>query len=147
MVLALLAVLLSSAWCGLRRWLVWASSTCSRRNSPKRDSLILAKLLGDVRRASPSMQDLFLAVALTAGPLLLIANEPDLGTAVTLLPVLGVIVFAAGLPVRYLGIAAVVAVVSAPVAWMFALQDYQKERIVTFLAPEQDARSRRRASR
>ena len=73
-------------------------------------------------------------------PLLLIAREPDLGTAVTLLPVMGAVVFAAGLPLRYLGIAAVVAVVSAPIAWTFALQDYQKSRIVTFLDPEQDAR-------
>jgi rod shape determining protein RodA len=103
-------------------------------------ALLLAKLLGDVRRSSPSSQDLFVAAALTAVPLLLIARQPDLGTAVTLLPVLGAVVFAAGLPLRYLGIAAVVAVVSAPVAWVFALQDYQKERIVTFLDPEQDAR-------
>ena len=28
----------------------------------------------------------------------------------------------------------------APIAWMFALEDYQKSRIVTFLDPEQDAR-------
>ena len=34
---------------------------------------------------------------------LLIARQPDLGTAVTLLPVLGAVVFAAGLPLRYLG--------------------------------------------
>ena len=53
---------------------------------------------------------------------------------------MGAVVFAAGLPLRYLGIAAVVAVVSAPIAWTFALQDYQKSRIVTFLDPEQDAR-------
>lgn len=103
-------------------------------------ALILAKALGDVRRPSPSSQDLFLVTALTAVPLLLIAREPDLGTAVTLLPVAGAVVFAAGLPVRYLGIAALVALVSTPVAWVFALEDYQKSRIVTFLDPEQDAR-------
>ncbi len=142
LLLALLAVLIFGVVRGgSRRWLDLGVFNLQPSEFAKAGlALILAKLLGDVRRTSPSMQDLFLAVALTAGPLLLIANEPDLGTAVTLLPVLGVIVFAAGLPVRYLGIAAVVAVVSAPVAWMFALQDYQKERIVTFLDPEQDAR-------
>ena len=38
------------------------------------------------------------------------------------------------------GILALVGVLVAPVAWKFALQDYQKERISTFLDPSQDAR-------
>jgi rod shape determining protein RodA len=33
-----------------------------------------------------------------------------------------------------------VGVLAAPVAWQFALQDYQKERIETFLDPSQDAK-------
>src|SRR4030095_13848424 len=37
-------------------------------------------------------------------------------------------------------ILAVVAVVSAPIGWMFALKPYQKERIETFLDPEKDSR-------
>ena len=73
-------------------------------------------------------------------PLLLILRQPDLGTAVTLLPVLLVVTFAAGLPVKYLGALAVVGILAAPVAWQFALQDYQKERIETFLDPAQDPR-------
>jgi rod shape determining protein RodA len=126
---------------GSRRWLDLGIFNLQPSEFAKAGlALILAKLLGDVRRSAPSPQDLLLAGVLTAVPLLLIANEPDLGTAVTLLPVVGAVVFAAGLPVRYLGIAAVVAMVSAPVAWVFALEDYQKARIVTFLDPEQDAR-------
>ena len=41
---------------------------------------------------------------------------------------------------RILGILAVVAIVSAPIAWNFALKEYQKSRIETFLDPSQDAR-------
>jgi rod shape determining protein RodA len=44
------------------------------------------------------------------------------------------------MPMRLLGILALVGALAAPVAWKFALQDYQKERISTFLDPEQDAR-------
>jgi rod shape determining protein RodA len=99
-------------------------------------ALVLAKLLGESRRPVLSL----LACVITAIPLLLIVRQPDLGTAVTLLPVLLVITFAAGLPVKYLGAIAVIAILTAPVAWQFALQDYQKQRIETFLDPEQDAR-------
>ena len=36
---------------------------------------------------------------------------------------------------RIIGVLAVVGVLAAPIAWKFALQDYQKERISTFLDP------------
>ena len=39
-----------------------------------------------------------------------------------------------------LGVLLLVAIVATPVAWRYALKDYQKSRIVTFLDPEQDAR-------
>ncbi|MGE0814486.1 MAG: rod shape-determining protein RodA [Vicinamibacterales bacterium] len=142
LVAALVAVLVFGAVRGgSRRWLDLGVFNLQPSEFAKAGlALILAKLLGDVRRAAPSSQDLFLGAALTIVPLLLIAREPDLGTAVTLLPVFGIVVFAAGLPVRYLGIAAVIALVLAPAAWVFALEDYQKARIITFLDPEQDAR-------
>ena len=103
-------------------------------------ALVLAKLLGDSRRQVLTNNELFIAVVLTAIPVLLIARQPDLGTAVTLLPILLVVTFGAGLPVKYLAALAVVGAISAPFAWEFALQDYQRERIETFLDPEQDAR-------
>jgi rod shape determining protein RodA len=70
----------------------------------------------------------------------LIARQPDLGTAVTILPVFVSIVFVAGLPMRILGAFAVVALLATPIAWKFALQDYQKQRVLTFIDPSQDTR-------
>ena len=55
------------------------------------------------------------------------------------------VAFVAGMPMRILGILALVGVLAAPVAWKFALQDYQKERISTFLDPVA-GRARRRVS-
>jgi rod shape determining protein RodA len=69
-----------------------------------------------------------------------IAREPDLGTAVTLVPIYLGIAYVAGMRMRILGVLAVVAIVAAPIAWNFALKDYQKSRIETFLDPTQDAR-------
>jgi rod shape determining protein RodA len=103
-------------------------------------ALVLAKFFGESRRGALSRADLFIAGAITAVPLLIVARQPDLGTAVTLIPVAFAIAFVAGMPMRIVGIVALVGVMAAPVAWRFALQDYQKERIETFLDPAQDAK-------
>jgi len=103
-------------------------------------ALALAKFFGDTRRGTIARGDFIIAAAITAVPLLLIAKQPDLGTAVTLVPVLFAAAFVAGMSMRIFGILAVVALLAAPIAWKFALQDYQKERISTFVNPSQDAR-------
>jgi len=103
-------------------------------------ALVLAKFFGDTRRGTIARGDFMIAAAITAVPLLLIAQQPDLGTAVTLVPVLFAAAFVAGMSMRIFGILAVVALLAAPIAWKFALQDYQKERISTFVNPSQDAR-------
>ena len=103
-------------------------------------ALMLAKMLGESRRGALTNNDLLIAGVLAAVPLLLIARQPDLGTAVTLLPILVVVAFVAGMPVRYLAVLALVAALAAPVAYRFGLQEYQRERITTFLDPAQDPR-------
>jgi rod shape determining protein RodA len=102
-------------------------------------ALVLAKFFGE-NRGAPSWGDLAIGGALTLLPLALIAKEPDLGTAVTLLPVFMAVAYLAGMQMRILGLLALCFVLSAPVAWRFALKDYQKSRISTFLDPSQDAK-------
>ena len=142
LVLSLIAVMLfGSKQMGAQRWIDLGFFNLQPSEFAKAViALVLAKLLGDSRRQVLTNNELFLAIVLTAIPLLLILKQPDLGTAVTLLPILLVVTFAAGLPVKYLGAVALIGVLMAPVAWRFALQDYQKERIETFLDPEQDPR-------
>jgi len=103
-------------------------------------ALVLAKFLGESRRGAISHVDLAIAGALTALPLVIIGKQPDLGTAATLVPVAFAVAFVAGMPMRLLGILALAGLLAAPIAWRFVLQDYQKERISTFLDPAQDAR-------
>jgi rod shape determining protein RodA len=103
-------------------------------------ALVLAKYYGEIRRASPSASDLAIGGALVALPMLLIMRQPDLGTAATIVPVFLVIVYVAGLPMRVLGVIALVAVLAAPVAWGFVLKDYQRQRVLTFLDPSKDTR-------
>jgi rod shape determining protein RodA len=140
-ILLVLVMLIGSRQMGAQRWLDLGFFNLQPSELAKATlALVLAKLLGDSRRQVLSNQELFLACVLTAIPLLLIVRQPDLGTAVTLIPILLVVTFAAGLPLKYLGAVAVVGVLAAPIAWQFALEDYQKERIETFLDPEQDPR-------
>jgi rod shape determining protein RodA len=103
-------------------------------------ALLLAMYFGENRRGARSVSDLVVGGLFTAVPVLLIARQPDLGTAVTLIPVFLGIAYLAGMRLRLLGIVALAALLMAPVAWQFALKDYQKTRITTFLDPEKDPR-------
>ena len=126
---------------GSRRWIDLGSFNLQPSEFAKAAlALVLAKFFGDSRRGIVTRVDLLVGGALTAIPLLLIAQQPDLGTAATLVPVAFAVVYVAGMPMRILGVLALVSVLAAPVAWKFALQDYQRERISTFLDPSQDAR-------
>jgi rod shape determining protein RodA len=102
-------------------------------------ALVLAKFFGE-NRGTPAWTDLAIGGGLTLIPFALIAKEPDLGTAVTLLPVFLAIAYLAGMRMRILGLLCLCCLLAAPVAWRFALKDYQKARISTFLDPSQDAK-------
>jgi rod shape determining protein RodA len=104
-------------------------------------ALILAMYFGENRRGARNYGDLVLAGLFFLVPFFLIAKQPDLGTAVTLVPVCFGIAYLAGLRLRLIAIVAIAAVLLAPVAWKVALKDYQKSRITTFLDPEKDPRN------
>ncbi len=123
---------------GARRWISLGSFNLQPSEFAKVGvALVLAKFFGE-NRGVPGWIDLAIGAGLTALPLLLIAREPDLGTAVTLLPVFLAIAYLAGMQARILGVMALCLLLAAPVAWQFALKDYQKDRISSFLDPSQD---------
>jgi rod shape determining protein RodA len=103
-------------------------------------ALILGVFYADSRRSERRLSDWVIGVAIAAVPFVLIAREPDLGTAVTLLPVCVAIMIFAGLRLKFLAVLAVIGVLLTPVAWTYALEDYQRSRIASFLDPEQDPR-------
>src|SRR5918999_434971 len=103
-------------------------------------ALILAMYFGENRRGARNTSDLVIGGIFALVPFLMIANQPDLGTAATLIPVYLGIAYLAGLRLKFLAIAALAAIVLAPIAWSYGLKEYQKSRIVIFLDPEQDPR-------
>ncbi len=75
--------------------------------------------------------------AIVGVPFLLVFLQPDLGLALTFLPLVAVGLFFGGLPLRGWIAIALIVTVCAGGAWFF-LKDYQKQRISTFFNPDQD---------
>ncbi|WP_417621696.1 rod shape-determining protein RodA [Parasphingorhabdus sp.] len=76
--------------------------------------------------------------ALLALPCALILLQPDLGTTITVVTGALAVAFLAGLPLRlFIGGGAAIAIL-APLAYFFALEEYQQRRVTTFLNPEND---------
>ena len=103
-------------------------------------ALVLGTLYGEARRGGLSIADCVTGAVIVGIPFALIAREPDLGTAVTLVPVCLAIMIFAGLRLRFLVWLVLVGMLMMPVAWTYALEDYQRTRITSFLDPEQDPR-------
>jgi len=98
--------------------------------------LMLAWYFHD-RRIPPRFRDLLVAFAITAAPVLLVVQQPDLGTGVLVAASGLAVVFLAGVSWRWLFGALALGVAATPVLWM-SLRDYQQERIRTLFNPEND---------
>ncbi len=98
--------------------------------------LMIAWYLAE-KRLPPTWQRLSVAAVLTLVPVLLIAKQPDLGTAVLVASAGIFVLFLAGISWRLIGVLLVAAAAAAPAVW-FLMRDYQRQRVLTFLDPEKD---------
>ncbi|WP_111497352.1 MULTISPECIES: rod shape-determining protein RodA [Marinobacter] len=86
----------------------------------------------------PRFSRVAVALAIVFLPMILIVEQPDLGTAL-LVGLAGLfVVFFAGLSWKLLGAFFGMAGVAAPVMWFFVMREYQKQRVLTLLDPESD---------
>jgi len=81
---------------------------------------------------------LLIPAAMIAAPVLLVAHQPDLGTAVLVASTGLAIVVLAGLSWRIIVAGIVALLVAIPPFIIFVLHDYQRNRILTFMNPEAD---------
>ncbi len=80
-----------------------------------------------------------LLLILHAGLLIgLVLLQPDVGTAFVFTLIFLGILYIGGLSLKYFAAAGGLFVVSAPLAWFFVLEEFQKNRILTFFNPEMD---------
>lgn len=99
--------------------------------------LLLARFLSDENRSQLTLTDLGKAGAIMALPMFLIILQPDMGTTITFLPPLILLVFLAGMRLRWILLTVISGAAALPFFWLF-LKPYQKARILTFIDPTID---------
>lgn len=98
--------------------------------------MMVAALLSE-QHLPPSPKRIALVGLIILVPVALIAHQPDLGTALLVGASGGFALFVAGVAWRLILSIGALAVVSAPLGWMF-LHDYQRQRIMTLFDPTSD---------
>jgi rod shape determining protein RodA len=81
---------------------------------------------------------LLIPAAMVLAPVALVAKQPDLGTAILLAATGGAVMIMAGLSMRLVAMGGLGALLAAPPFVLFIMKGYQRDRILTFLHPEQD---------
>jgi len=124
---------------GSRRWIGAAGYTIQPSEFVKLVVVLLvARYLSDLKGDRLELPDLLKLGGLVALPMVLVMIQPDLGTALTFVPILAIGVFLAGFRWQYAVAILVIVAVIAPVSYWLVLKDYQRQRVVSFLDPSQD---------
>ena len=138
-ILSLLAVaVFGKKYLGARRWVDVGGLFHFQPSEWVKLVLILAiaKYFADIKGRCDA-QDIVKAGALVGIPMLMVLAQPDLGTALTYMPIAIMGLFLGGIKAKHALAILLVAALLAPVAW-HVLKPYQKDRLTTFIEPEAD---------
>jgi rod shape determining protein RodA len=104
--------------------------------------VVLARFFSEVRTDRLTLPDIMKVGIVTAVPVGLILIQPDLGTAMVLVPVALMGVFLAGVEWRHWLAGVLLIALLVPIGWNMRhhLKPYQQQRIATFLHPEENPR-------
>ncbi|HYX51846.1 MAG TPA: rod shape-determining protein RodA [Candidatus Limnocylindrales bacterium] len=141
-VLSLLAVaIFGKKYLGARRWIQFPGGFHFQPSEWVKLVLILAmaKYFSDENDRLTSTLDVVKAGMIVGVPMLLVLKQPDMGTALTYVPLAIMALFLGGIQVRHALILLLVAGILAPAVWHYGLKPYQKDRLTTFLHPEADS--------
>lgn len=123
---------------GARRWIPLGPVALQPAELFKLIFIVTLAWALTARWANPRARStLAVALALLVVPFLLVVRQPDLGTALVLVPVFFALLFGAGVRLRELGWLGLTGLAGAPLAW-FVLRDYQRERLLVYLDPFRD---------
>lgn len=86
----------------------------------------------------PSLKNTGIALVLIFVPTLLVAAQPDLGTAILIASSGLFVLFLSGMSWRLILIACLLVAAFIPVLWFFLMHDYQRDRVMMLLDPESD---------
>jgi len=124
---------------GSTRWFVIAGQTFQPSELMKWVTLLyVSHRLGSKPADAVGRLELVGALGLVVCPMLLIQRQPDLGMALSFLPILLIIPLMKGLRARWMVALLLLGTVGGFGAWKFVLKPYQKQRVMIFLDPSAD---------
>ncbi len=88
--------------------------------------------------SATGLLDFIVAAMILLIPTVLIARQPDLGTAILVFSAGAFVIFFAGLSWKIIVSLAVSFAAFVPLAWQYLLHDYQRERVLTLIDPTTD---------
>ncbi len=97
--------------------------------------LLVARYLSELNKDELDWRSMLKLAGFIGVPMLLVMKQPDLGTALTYLPILVVGVFLAGVRWKYVALILGVLAITLPIGWVF-LKDYQRARLDDLHRPE-----------
>jgi rod shape determining protein RodA len=101
-------------------------------------ALMLAKFFDSNDRAYLNLRTFAIAMGIIGLPVFLIFVEPDLGTAASFAPLVGVAMFFGGIRWRIWAVAVLVVIIVVPLSYRFVLKPYQRERVMSYLNRDRD---------
>ncbi len=124
---------------GSRRWLVLGPVSFQPTEFTKiAVILVLARYFHYHPLTQPlRFRELLTPLSMLGAPVLLIVKQPDLGSGMLVALVAAAIILFVGVHWRTLLASSLTLVLATPIIWRF-LKDYQKQRVLTFLNPDQD---------
>ncbi|WP_158783720.1 peptidoglycan glycosyltransferase MrdB [Pantoea sp. BAV 3049] len=86
----------------------------------------------------PTLKNTAIALVLIFMPTLLVAAQPDLGTAILIASSGLFVLFLSGMSWKLILVAVLMVAAFVPVLWFFLMHDYQRDRVMMLLDPESD---------
>ena len=102
--------------------------------------LFMAGFLARHKLENFGFRDLFKPLVILGIPFLVTAKQPDLGTALLLMAIPASMILFLKVQRKVLLTVLTALSLAIPMAWNYALKDYQKNRVLNFLNPERDPR-------
>ena len=100
--------------------------------------VVLSNYLGARQGRLRSLSSILGACLLVGPPFALVMLQPDLGSSLVLLAILGGMLFMSGASLRWLAAMVGAVLAALPFVWTYVLRDYQKQRLTAFLDPSTD---------